>query len=680
MYLWLESKILLVVRLFVFFSRWFWLLANSGLLLGMVVACATPSAPEGGPRDMQPPRLNAKRYSTPNPSTNFNYNRVILTFDEWVRLQAASSNVVMSPPLEKRPTIRVRNKSVVVEWKEALEDSTTYIINFGDAIQDITEGNVVPNMKMVFSTGPYVDSLKCTGQVIDAATRQPSADVWVMLYRNLADSVPKTERPFYFAKTNNSGNFTIDYIRKGRYQIFALDDNNNDYKYNLPGEAIGFLDSSFVINDSIQPLLRLLLFEPRRELAVEEADLLQFGEVRLTLNEAVQSPTQVQLLDAPADMRLLVEQGDDSLHLWFDGTIADTAKLRFVLTNEVEAWQDTVVVSNREKANLLEDSSALRWFLPETAGVTPEAAGKGQVGKGNQGASSNSSSLRPAIDTTPINQHPKEALALRFTAPIVAIDSSQFIWEKDTVMEVQEWRYTPIIDSLSGDTLALDSSQVTVARAVFLPLPTPTLRRDSSAANVISFAVDSMANQRYRLTILPKGIRDFWERSNYDTLSRIYTINSTEEYGSITTIIKGADSTQQYVVELVNDKNSVVKRRLVQDSSTITLLDYYLPTGPYTIRVSTDLNRNKRWDVGDYENKQQPEPRYISNTIQLKAGWENAMEIDLEKKASSSGKSGKGSLQAPEEEEDDRLQNENLPDAPEGKRQTGGQGKGKMKQ
>ena len=119
----------------------------------ITVACATPSRPEGGPQDRQAPQLDPKRYSTPSPSTNFKYQRVILTFDEWVRLQAASTQVVISPPLKENPKISVRNRSVVVEWKEQLEDSTTYIINFGDAIQDITEGNQASDMKMVFSTG-----------------------------------------------------------------------------------------------------------------------------------------------------------------------------------------------------------------------------------------------------------------------------------------------------------------------------------------------------------------------------------------------------------------------------------------------------------------------------------------------------------------------------------------------
>ncbi|MFK7797932.1 MAG: hypothetical protein AB8E82_10800, partial [Aureispira sp.] len=50
---------------------------------------------------------------------------------------------------------------------------------------------------------------------------------------------------------------------------------------------------------------------------------------------------------------------------------------------------------------------------------------------------------------------------------------------------------------------------------------------------------------------------------------------------------------------------------------------------------------------------QQPEPRYISSVIQLKAGWENSMELDLNKKVPVMGKGGtkKGEDAGEEQEE-----------------------------
>ena len=283
----------------------------SSFFLALVFSCAEPRAPEGGPQDLQPPRIHPKKYSTPNPSTNFKDNQIILTFDEWVKLQAAYTQVVISPPLENRPEIKIRNKSVVVKWKEALKDSTTYIINFGDAVRDITEGNIAPNLKMVFSTGPYLDSLSCSGQIIDARTRAPKEEVWVMLYQNLADSMPKKEKPFYFTKTDKQGNFRLDYLKEGRYRIFALEDKNRDYKYNQNNESIAFLDSSFQINDTIQPSFRLKMFQEREATKVLSAKLEQYGALKITLNNTVQTASNVELLEAPDDFETWLEQGEE---------------------------------------------------------------------------------------------------------------------------------------------------------------------------------------------------------------------------------------------------------------------------------------------------------------------------------------------------------------------------------
>jgi len=103
-----------------------------------------------------------------------------------------------------------------------LRENATYTINFGEAVQDLTEGNAVPDMRFVFSTGDQIDSLELSGTVMDALTRAPAKDVYVMLYENTADTVVRTERPFYFGKTNDQGTYKIQNLRAGTFKIFAL--------------------------------------------------------------------------------------------------------------------------------------------------------------------------------------------------------------------------------------------------------------------------------------------------------------------------------------------------------------------------------------------------------------------------------------------------------------------------
>lgn len=617
----------------------------SSFFLGLVFSCAEPRAPEGGPQDKQPPRIHTKKYSTPNPSTNFRDNQIILTFDEWVKLQAAYTQVVISPPLEKRPDIKIRNKSVVVEWKEPLKDSTTYIINFGDAVQDITEGNVAPNLKMVFSTGPFLDSLTCSGQIVDAETRAPKGEVWVMLYQNLADSVPKKQKPYYFTKTDKQGNFRLEYIKKGRYRIFALDDKNRDYKYNQNNESIAFLDSSFQINDTIQPVFRLRMFQEREATKVLSGKLENYGALKITLNNKVQTLSDVQLLDAPDDFKTWVEQGEDTLRLWFDGTLPDTGKLSFVIQNEAEELNDTIQVKTKARSEYLEEASNLRWYQK----TEKTAAVKGKSKKGPVFVP------LPLQDTTAIPQHPLEAMQLYFTRPIVAIDTNQILLLKDTSISVIRLDIAEIVDSLTQD-VTLDTTFKTVLQDTFLPVSKPLVE----VQNYLELAYEWQIEARYKLVILPDGVSDYLGLKNQDTLSRVYKINNKDSYGTVTAVVIGADSSLQYVVQLLNSKGNLVEEAIVQDSTQMTFVYENIPTDTYTIRVIKDEFPNGRWDVGSYDENRQAELTTTTKPINLKPGWENKMELDLNPvilEGASSKKKSKNKLLI--EEEGEPIEDEN---------------------
>lgn len=612
----------------------------SSFFLGLIFSCAEPRAPQGGPQDKQPPRIHSKKYSTPNPSVNFRDHQIILTFDEWVKLQAAYTQVVISPPLEKRPEIKIRNKSVVVEWKEALKDSTTYIINFGDAVKDITEGNIVPNLKMIFSTGPYLDSLSCSGQIVDAETRAPKEEVWVMLYQNLADSMPKKQKPFYFTKTDKQGNFKLEYIRKGRYRIFALEDKNRDYKYNQNNESIAFLDSSFQLNDTIRPVFRLRMFQEREATKVLKAKLDHYGALKITLNNKVQTLNNIQLLDAPDDFKTWIEQGNDTLSLWFDGTMPDTGKLSFVIQNEEEELNDTIQVKAKNRSEFIDKASDLIWH--QKSGKTKTTAIKPSRGAG--------SNLLPLQDTAVISQHPFEAMQLHFSRAIAGVDTSQIILLKDTSVSVVKLAIIETVDSLTQD-VRLDTVFKTVLQDTFLPVTSPSI----TVQNHLELAYLWKIDARYKLMILPEGVTDYLGLTNQDTLSRIYTINKKDNYGTVTVVITGADSSLQYVVQLLDSKNDLIQENIVQDSSQITFVYENIPTNTYIVRVVHDELPNGRWDVGSYDKNRQAELTTTTKPINLKPGWENKMELNLKPVPLGNAPSQRGDRQEdsePSEEEE----------------------------
>ena len=127
-------------------------------LIVLAVSCAQIAPLDGGAKDSYPPVVNQAKVFPPNFSTNFQTNGISIEFDDYIKLDQ-SITISINPGLNSEPKYRVKGKRLFIELNNDLEENTTYSINFGDAIQDITEGNVLKNFKYVFSTGTFIDSL-----------------------------------------------------------------------------------------------------------------------------------------------------------------------------------------------------------------------------------------------------------------------------------------------------------------------------------------------------------------------------------------------------------------------------------------------------------------------------------------------------------------------------------------
>jgi len=230
-----------------------WLLALA------LVSCARQGAPTGGPKDTTPPSVDTL-YSTRNYSTRFKPSKIELRFDEWVTLSDAANQIVVSPPLAKRPEVILRGKTVTLAFdpSEQLRDSATYTINFGTAVKDLHEGNSAKDLRFVFSTGDLIDSLRVSGRVADALSGEPVENISVMLYDIAADSVVRKSRPYYFSRTDKSGRFDIRNVKAGRFKVAAIEDADQNLRWDGENEKIAFLDTLLSVQDSAQNIVSLL--------------------------------------------------------------------------------------------------------------------------------------------------------------------------------------------------------------------------------------------------------------------------------------------------------------------------------------------------------------------------------------------------------------------------------------
>lgn len=305
------------------------------LAILFVFGCAVPQKPAGGPRDVTPPKLLK---ATPQDQTrNFNANEIQLDFDEYFKLTNPYQEITITPSPEKPPEIKTRKKSVVIEFKEPLLKETTYVINFGKAISDVNESNVLKNFTYVFSTGNLIDSLSITGNVTDNLTGIGEKDATVMLFTLNQDSLlfGKKKPPIY-TTTDSAGNFTLGNLHDGVYKIYALKEGTGNKIYDNDKELIGF--SSKPINLKRDTAgVKMQLFEqvaPNFRLSAQrfEAD----GKIFLSFNKPLEKPALRVIFPAELNNQKLVEfnKGKDTAFVYMRNMDFDSLKIAILDNNK----------------------------------------------------------------------------------------------------------------------------------------------------------------------------------------------------------------------------------------------------------------------------------------------------------------------------------------------------------
>lgn len=211
-----------------------WMLIALLYLLG---SCANKVTPTGGPKDTDPPKV--LETSPEQGATSFKSTGITITFDEFVSIKEASRQVLVSPPVFPKPVISAQGKSVKVVF-EKLADTTTYMIDFGNAIVDVNEGNPLSGYRFVFSTGAVLDTLSLAGKAFDLTTGKPLKGAIAMLYdAQIPDSVMVLRTPDHFARCNDDGKFRIDYVAAGSYRLVVLMEKTENYLLDETSELAG---------------------------------------------------------------------------------------------------------------------------------------------------------------------------------------------------------------------------------------------------------------------------------------------------------------------------------------------------------------------------------------------------------------------------------------------------------
>ncbi len=576
-------------------------------------ACANVVSPTGGPRDEDPPEVVR---STPhNFSTNFDRDRIRIFFNEFIQLRNIRQQLLISPPMEQLPEVQIRGRSIVIEIEEELMPNTTYNFFFGDAIRDITEGNAIPNFQFVLSTGDYVDSLSVGGQVKNAFNLQPEEGVYVMMYNNIYDSVPYLERPVYLAKTDKEGRFSISNMAGGEYLVFALDDKNNNFRYDMPGERIGFLDS----------LVRPRYISWQEEIA-EEDSLPTVRENDLSVRRQDDLPT-VRENDLP------VRRQDDLPTVREDSlpAVKQDPQYTLYMFQEPDTLQ-RVVSSALEKKGLITlafrvpfDSAHVReirepfeepWHIPEfSQNKDSLKIWFAETGRDSlflevwDGDRILDTIRRP---TTP--RRTRERTEDEEAPPL----NISFDFRRASAVP----HYRPLGIRSEHPVQSVDTSKIQLYSNDSIPILSDFHFKDHVKRNIY-MEPGLIEGTSYVIELFPGAITDIFGLTN-DTLQRRFSTTTRENFGNIILQMALPSDSIQYILQLLDRDERVLQEKFIMETGNYAF--EYLSAGNYRVRLIEDLNENRRWDPGHYLRQIQPEPVHmLHDTITIRENWDVEM-------------------------------------------------------
>ena len=568
----------------------------SVLVLAFFIAgCANRGiGPQGGPKDTTPPK---PRSSEPEMGAlNFKGKRIEVTFDEYLQLDNIAQNLLMSPPQQTPPDVKVRGKKLLIQLQDTLRDSTTYTLNFGDAVCDYREKVPLHNYSFYFSTGPTIDTLEYTGRVYEAATLNPMQGIFVGVHETMEDSAFTSTTFLRVARTDSAGFFRISNMHAGTYRLYAVEEVSRDYRLS-PGEALAFAD------EPIEPVLlpvRMtdtlttdsLKMDSLPEPEVKGATLMLFREEqqRLYLQRTIrdqQHRIQIYFSSTPDSLPDLRPLSDSLNYFMSYSPKRDTVTVW--LTDSFSIAQDSLFFEARYRRT--DSLYRLEWYTDTLRAIWRAPKLNARAKEAEERKNRN---RRLELKTNARNGFELyDTLRLQCTTPIASIEpNSIHLFEKvDTVLKPMPFTLAP------HDTLPMQ----------------------------LIFLADFKPEGKYELHIDSAAIHDIYGITHIKG-SYPLQVKSLSDYSTLR--VKLNPYLPKARIQVLNNKDLVL-RELPADPEGAFF--EYLKPDAYYMRLYLDENGDGKWTTGSWSEKRQPEPiYYFPEKIQTKSNWDFEEEWDYQ--------------------------------------------------
>jgi hypothetical protein len=530
---------------------------------------------------------------------NFKGNKITLTFNEIVQLKDIQKKLAISPPMIKKPDLLQRGKSIEIRFKDTLKDNTTYTIYFADAIVDNNEGNPLNNFEFAFATGNSIDSLTLSGEIKNAFTLLPEENVFVMLYKDQNDSTPIKQLPQYLTRSNKHGLFFFKNLQSCDYKVFALKDNNSNYKFDQINEDIAFQNE--IIKKEI--LKNPSLIDTNRHTS-KDINLLMFKEnnriqARLGFSRSKRRKLALTFTKKPEGRVLLKPLNFKVKNEWYltETNRSKDSLIYWINNNKINALDTLVFQVSYLKTDSLQQLKpkldTLKFIYTEKEVVQKRKKNKDKTEKKVYlKVTSNIKSSQIA--------KPNKPFELMFPIPLQKIN-----------------------ESLISITNLKDSSKIGNIK----------LGKDSINPRLYRFNHAWEPDVTYKLEALPGAFVSLDSIAN-DTIKIQFKGANPDNFGILNFNLLNFKNAA--IIELLNEnKSQVIERLMVKPDEKVTL--NFIDAGKYTLRFIEDSNLNGEWDTGWYLKKIQPERIYYydegksKGVITVRANWESEITFDFNK-------------------------------------------------
>lgn len=595
---------------------------SQGLLLAALLtitffsACARRLPPGGGPYDDRPPRLVR---STPEPQAlNVSGKKIVLHFDEYVKVEDIQKKVIISPPQLQQPSIMAVGKRVIVDLEDDLRPNTTYTLDFTDAIVDNNEGNPLENFSFAFSTGAEIDTMEISGVVLDARNHEPVQGVVVGIHPDSAGHSAFRDTTFLrMSRTSDRAKFILRNMKHGTYSVYALQESDGNYRHDMATEGIAFLDSLITTSsmaatrmdttwvdsltiDTVQLVhytrfmpddLVLRFFQPevsQRHISKRERpDLMR---LKLTFNQLPKKAPLIQPVDS-----LFTPLPDSLLPKYYALDSQETGEVDvFFMDSTWSAYSRFEVsyfsVDSLDLPVMVRDTLQLRYRPVQE---TKEKERKEEKEK--------------------VEEEEGETPTEKSKSPFsVRVEHKGEGGIADSIL---------FITSLPIDTTALKGIELYNANdSILQPVPLESVALLPGRTTVGMIKARLRYNTAYEIYFDSLAFRDVYGHTLDNTVVDAFRTKTQDEFSHLEVILQGITDTP-YIVELLNMSDQPIRVGYAEAGKSVKFRD--LKPDKYAFRVIIDRNGNGKWDTGDYASLTQPEEVYYSPKIlELMKNWE----------------------------------------------------------